>query len=439
MNYNLINTVCITIHILTIIVIRKNWKMQAILHPGFYFSILWTISTISQWITTTVGIMPLPNEPAIYELNVYAAFTSLVFMLTSSIGKQNYTISDTFKLGTGTYDYLKVLIVLAFISTLLEWISSGASFSFSENRADVLYSQSHIGRRYTLLDSVLAICKTTMPFVTIVIGYILGIMLATDKALISKKWIALPIIIAFIDAMAQGGRISVLNSLKNYIIGVGFSIPLYKISNKRVFKLLFYSVTCVIAFFAFISFVGESRAEYTGAEYSFSQFGIFGGVVDYMTSHYWGYQLRRIDYANNIDLYYGINTFYGFLDFRIPFSASLGFNGNIWDMLGVEFDPLKIYKSGVEGSYTTSSQFMPLVADFGTKGAYVAIIVLVCLTQRLFLSIVRNRKKSALSLVFYYIFFCYWFGSNFNGGFMSLYTVFLAAVLFDVIRKFRVY
>ncbi|MDY5621471.1 MAG: hypothetical protein SPF43_00445, partial [Bacteroidales bacterium] len=113
---------------------------------------------------------------------------------------------------------------------------------------------------------------------------------------------------------------------------------------------------------------------------------------------------------------------------------SLGMNGNIWNIIGIDFDPLAVYKSGVEGSYTTSSQFMPLIADFGTKGAYCVIIILVFLTQKIFLSAIRTPQKTAISLILYYMFFCYWFGSNFNNGFMSLYTLFLAAILFESMR-----
>lgn len=431
-----INISCILIHIFTISILCKNWKWQSILHPGIYFSILWLISTISQWLACEFEVMPLPNEPAIYELNIYAAYTSLIFALFSFKGKRHHKIRNTFYIIDNGYRAIKILLIIALISTLISWISSGASFNFNENRADIISSQTHIGRSYTLFDSIMAICNTTLPFTTIAIGFCLGTLMAIGKSKVEKKWLALPIFIAFIDAMSQGGRVSVLNCIRNYVIGMGFSLPLFIISKWKFLKIILSFIIFSFIFLSFISIIGEARANYTGHEYSFSKFGIFAGVVDYMTSHYWGFQLRRIDYANDIDLYYGINTFYGFLDFRIPFSASLGFDGNIWDILGVNFDPLSIYKSGVEGSYTTSSQFMPLIADFGTKGTFIIIILLVFFTQKLFLITINKPQKTAISLVFYYMFFCYWFGSNFNGGFMSLYTLFLASILFELVKKY---
>lgn len=430
-----INVTCIAVHISAIWLIWKNWRAQAILHPGLYFSGLWLISTISQWLASSFDLMPTPNESAIYELNIYAAYTSLIFILMSFIGKKKHTIQPTFYIVENDNRFLKALIMIAFISTALTFISSGSSFDFNANRAGIISEQSHMSRSYTLFDSILAICNTTLPFVTIVVGYYLGIQLATGEKKMNTIWLVLPLAIGFISAMTQGGRIAVLTAIRNYIIGIGFALPLYSIPKSKIFKLLGYTSLFAFIFLSFISIVGESRADYTGYEYGFSRFGVFAGVVDYMTSHYWGFQLRRIDYANDINLYYGINTFYGFLDFRIPFSASLGLNGNIWDILGFNYDPYAIYKSGVEGSFTTSSQFMPLIADFGTKGAYIAIIVLVYITQKIFLSVVNKPIRSAISLVLFYMFFCFWFGSNFNGGFTSLYTVLLAAILFDIIRK----
>lgn len=434
MDYYFIDLICITIHIVAICVLWRNWRGQSILHPGIYFSALWLISTISQWLACKFDIMPLPNEPAIYELNKYAAYTSIIFMIFSFIGKKNHIRRDTFKIVEGKLGFIKVLLIISFASTILSWIYSGASFNFNENRADIIDSQTHIGKSFTIVDSLLAICNSTLPFVTIAVGFYLGMLMATGKSKIEKKWIILPIIIAFIDAMSQGGRISVLNCIRNYIIGIGFSLPLFSIPKSKIIKLTVSFIIFAFIFLSFISIIGASRADYTGHEYSFARFGVFSGVVDYMTSHYWGFQLRRIDYANDIDLYYGINTFYGFLNFRIPFSASLGFDGNIWNIIGIDFDPLAIYKSGVEGSYTTSSQFMPLIADFGTTGAYYVIILLVYFTQKIFLSVIQKNKKTAVSLILYYMFFCYWFGSNFNNGFMSLYTLFLAALLFELVR-----
>lgn len=435
MEFLSINIACILVHISAIGVIWKKWRTQAILHPGLYFSGLWLVSTISQSLSSSFDLMPTPNESAIYELNVYAAFTSFIFILMSNIGKKGHTVKPTFYLVDNNIRFIKILITIALISTITTFVSSGASFDFNANRADIISDQSHMSRSYTLLDSILAVCNTTLPFVTIVVGYCLGVQLATDEKKMKTIWIVLPLAIAFISAMTQGGRIAVLTSIRNYIIGIGFALPLYTIPKSKIFKLLGYTSLCAFIFLSFISIIGESRADYTGYEYGFSRFGIFSGVVDYMTSHYWGFQLRRIDYANDINLYYGINTFYGFLDFRIPFSASLGLNGNIWDILGFNYDPYAIYKSGVEGCFTTSSQFMPLIADFGTKGAYIVIIFLVYITQMLFLSVINNPKRNAISLVFFYMFFSFWFGSNFNGGFMSLYTVLLAAFLFDFIRK----
>ena len=434
MEYYFTDTICIIIHIIAIYVLWKNWKGQSILHPGIYFSILWLISTISQWLACKFNVMPLPNEPAIYELNWYAAYTSIIFMLFSFMGKKEHIKIDTFKIVESRCDFIKILLIISLASTLISWISSGASINFNENRADIISSQIHIDKSFTMLDSILAICNSTLPFVTIVIGFYLGMLMATGSSDIEKKWIILPIVIAFIDAMTQGGRVSVLNCIRNYFIGIGFSLPLYSIPKFKLVKLFLFVGIFLLIFLFFISIVGESRANFTGHEYRFSRFGIFSGVVDYMTSHYWGFQLRRIDYANDVNLYYGINTFYGFLNFRIPFSASLGFDGNIWNIIGVDFDPLAIYKSEVEGSFTTSSQFMPLIADFGTKGTYVMIVFLVFFTQKIFLSVVQRPKKTAVSLILYYMFFCYWFGSNFNNGFMSLYTLFLAAILFESMR-----
>lgn len=435
MNNDIISLVYVVVHILTLRVIYMNLKGRAILYPGFYFAGLWLISTISEWLALKYDIASLPNELAIYELNMYAAYTSLVFMLYSFWGRKESNTMNTFQIAGPNLQYLILLMKIALFTTIIVWIIGGASFNFSENRADIVESQIHLYRTHTLFDSIMSICNTAMPFVTIVIGYYLGEYLAKKNARIDKRWFWVPLIIAIMTAMTQGGRISVLNALRSYVIGLGFSLPLFTIDKNRKLKIITIIGISAVLFLVFISVIGESRASYTGYEYNYSRFGIFAGVVDYMTSHYWGYQLRRLDYANDINLYYGINTFYGLLDFRLPFSSVIGINGNMWNMLGVDFDPLRIYKEGIEGSYTTSSQFMPLIADFGTKGCFIAVIFLVGLTHKLYLNVIRRPKVSAISLIFFYMAFCYWFGSNFNNGVTSLYTLIISALVYDIARK----
>lgn len=435
MENDIISLVYVCIHIASITFFLKNWKARAILHPGFIFAILWLVSTISEWLALRYDIVSLPNELAIYELNMYAAFTSLVFVCFSFVGKSTEKKIDTFRIAGLNMTYINYLLWFALISTFFTWIINGASFDFSSNRSDIIDYQSHMSHNYTILDTLLALCNTAMPFVTIVIGYYLGIYLATGEAKVNKKWFYLPLIIAFVEAMTQGGRVSVLMSLRSYLLGIGFSLPLFSISKNRRRKIIAGSLAVLVLFLIFISVIGQSRATFTGNDYIYSRFGIFAGVVDYMTSHYWGYQLRRLDYADGINLYYGVNTFYGLLDFRIPFSSALGLPGNIWSIFGVDFDPLKIYKSGVEGCYTTSSQFMPLIADFGTRGCFIAIIFLVGITHKLFINLISVPKKSAFGIILFYMVYCYWFGSNFNNGFMSLYTVLISALVFELSKR----
>ena len=247
--------------------------------------------------------------------------------------------------------------------------------------------------------------------------------------------LALPFIIIFITALTIGGRNPIAICIKNYLLGIGIGLSASYMNRKLSIKLLRNVSFIVICFFLFATVISKGRTELynsSARQYDNKLVSNFYGVMEYMMSHYWGYQLRRYDVASGENLEYGICTFYGLGDINIPFSAILGIEGNLWTLLGVDYDPMDVYNSGVEGSQTTASIYSLLVRDFGVNGTFLAIPCLVIITHLLFIQLLKKQHRTALSMIPFLLLFKYWSSSNFNSGIESLYVYLIMSIIFDI-------
>jgi len=435
---DLINIICVLVHLLTLIVIWKVWGFRSFIHPGFYFAFLWIVSVTSQWYLIKINYASLPHPEYIDELNIYAAYTSICFSIFSlwKFHKTRKILLDV-DIVRDVNRY-RVLTYIVLICVIIMFISLGASFSFAYNRMEQTEGLKHIGRNFSFLYSISSIMVSTLIFLTISAGIFLSRIITKQVSKTNNKWILLmPLFATFIYALAIGGRNPIIGTLKNYFLGIGIGIPIM-ISSKIKKKILSIIFSSVILFALFSTFIQEGRAnikQQSTKTYDSKFVENFSGIMEYMSAHYWGYQLRRIDFATGEDLMYGVATFYDIGSISIPFSSQLGINGDLWTLFGVKYDPLGIYKSGSEGSYTTSTIYSLLIKDFGIVGTYIAIILLVAITQIVFLNLMNKPKKTAISLIFHILFFTYWASSNFNSGFMNIQGLIIGAVIFDLVLR----
>ena len=296
----------------------------------------------------------------------------------------------------------------------------------------------HINRSFSILDSFLVILTSPLVFYSLTMGREMAKKIVgngTEKY--CNFYIVMPLLITVISSLAIGGRNPVVKTIKDYFLGLGTGVNVSR--NKKVRnRLLIIMLVGLIGFMGFSTFISNDRAETYGAnvrEYS-SKFASFSsGIMEYMSFHYWGYQLRRTDFSSGKDSTYGVATFYGLGNLSIPFSSSIGLKGNLWSLLGVDYDPLDVYKSQVDGSYTTSTIFSLLVRDFGTEGTFFAIVLIVIMTQLIFLRTLKVTRRSAMSLIPLLCVFGYWASSNFNSGFPAIQPLIIGALIFDLTQK----
>ena len=432
-----INVIVVLFHIISLLTIWKIWKWKAFAHPGFYFSGLWFISVISEWYLVNMAYASTPYPEYIDELNIFTAFTSLCFTITSLIGKKHSILSFSIDIISNNKVYLKLMYVV-FGATLVNFIISGATLSFGQNRMNLVSDLGHINRSFSILDSFLVILTSPLVFYSLTMGREMAKKIVgngTEKY--CNFYIVMPLLITVISSLAIGGRNPVVKTIKEYFLGLGTGVNVSR--NKKVRnRLLIIMLVGLIGFMGFSTFISNDRAETYGAnvrEYS-SKFASFSsGIMEYMSFHYWGNQLRRTDFSSGKDSTYGVATFYGLGNLSIPFSSSIGLKGNLWSLLGVDYDPLDVYKSQVDGSYTTSTIFSLLVRDFGTEGTFFAIVLIVIMTQLIFLRTLKVTRRSAMSLIPLLCVFGYWASSNFNSGFPAIQPLIIGALIFDLTQK----
>lgn len=436
----MLNICFILTHLLSILVFIKIWRWRAWAHPGFYFSGIWLVSVISEWYLLSTGEAILVSQHLIDELNVYAAFTSLTFLLFAFIGHKHANRNIRINIVRDKKKYLSYLYLCLFV-VILDFIIKGATFSFGLNRLASTGDMAHMTRIASPIDAVFSILTSPIIYFTIFAGIeLVKYFTKSSQFSFSKLSIAVPFIITFINALIIGGRNPVAISIKHYLWGLGLGLSTYLITKRVKRRIIRFAFVVFVAFSLFSTMVAIQRQQVFGFSKTEVQgenkiISAFSGIMDYMSAHYWGYQLRRNDFSKGDTLQYGVCTFYGLGNLSIPFSGLMGIKGNLWEWIGVKYKPNEVYMSGVTGFYTTSTIYALLVRDFGVKGTYFAIIFLVLVTQLIFAHLFRHEHKTALSLIPIIIVLTYWSSSNFNSGMPDLQPLLIGALLFDLTQN----
>lgn len=436
----MLNIACIFIHLFSFIIIVKIWKWKALAHPGLYFSGIWFVSVVSEWYLLTTGEAVFIDQNLIDELNIYSAFTSLMFLMFAFVGEGYYNRDFKINIVKNKKRYINYLYLCLFIASI-NFIIKGATFSFGLNRQIYTDDMAHVTNDASPLDAIFSILTSPIIYFTIFAGIELAKYFTKSSQFnFSKLNIAVPFIITFINALIIGGRNPIAISVKQYLWGMGLGLSAYLITKNVKRKIIRFAFLVLIAFSLFSTAVAIQRQQVFGFSKTEVQgenkiVSAFSGIMDYMSAHYWGYQLRRNDFSKGDDLKYGVCTFYGLGNLYIPFSGFLGIEGNLWKWLGVKYSPNEVYTSGVEGFYTTSTIYSLLVRDFGVKGTYFAIILLVFISQLIFTHSLRHEHKTALSLIPIIIVLTYWSSSNFNSGMPGLQPLLIGALLFDLTQN----
>lgn len=420
----------------------KTWKWRSFISPGFYFGALWILGVIGTQIFIDLGLLPIFNKEYLSELNIYIGFTGICFLLLTSKGRnqiQEDAIKFNFIPSFKSFLYLSSFLLVVAVVT---FVSSGASFDMGASRERVhetLANQSIIVGYAQSLSTVLSICA----------GYTFGKFFLKDIYLsLPKRVIFLfPMIAGLIFSIYLGGRVNFVYSIVEYLIGFSLSLPIkpQKSVNKKVIGYMFMGLIAVSLFISLVAaqrqehYGGESR-EYNMVKSNYPIATILYGPMEYMTSSYWGYQLRRRDFVDENNLGYGTYTFNGFINWTLPFAGRVGLEDfSIANMLGIKHGAQDSYDFKRKYYYVTHSCYIPIVQDFGHWGAFPFIFFLVYISHSLFVMVQKRRSiKHAYLLFLFYLFFYYWVKSNYYGFLMqSVLVVLYGFLLIDILNKFN--
>jgi len=427
----------------------KIWGMKMLLHPGFYFAMIWVIAVPSQWYLMKLKIALIPFPKYIDELNIFVAFTAFCFLIFSFQGRNKNTIQDIELNFLYSKKFYKILlyVTLAGVSFkfIYSWLYLGATLNMGETRLAYTKDLIHIKRSFNTLEILFSYMSMFYPVITILAGYYLGRMIQKREALINSYWLlGLPLLITFIQVITIGGRNPMAIGIKYYLFGLAFTMSYY-LNNRIKRKYILYALMVILSFGSFSSFVNNQRMVAFGATRNVQKvsdnvlINNFSAIMQYMSDHYWGYQLRRNDSFNSSQLGFGYFTFNGIFLTEIPFSSLIGFQGNLGDILEFEenrLDYKRLARLKKDGFYTTRSVYIEMICDFGQKGIFLFIILFTYYSNRLFINVSNRKFQKPLNLFFLFLCFNYWASSNFQSVYATgIFITFIIFWLFDLLQK----
>ncbi|MBP3383464.1 MAG: oligosaccharide repeat unit polymerase [Tidjanibacter sp.] len=411
----------VTLLVLILLVIRqiKVWKLRVFLSPGFYFGLLWSLGVVGILIFTHAELIPLDVPENMNELMSFIGFTGLVFLLLtkwgySKINKEAICVNFT------SWKVYKVLSIILLFAAVVEFFRLGGNLNMGAARGMVHDIQAS---RPTWINYA----TTIVPPISIWAGYKAMSLLVTKNKIpiVTAILLLLPLIANLIFSISEGGRVDFVYCFAYYLAGAALSLPI-KRSFKNLKKPIIVIACGAVLLSAFISGVASQRAEYSKGtlsdkqmffEQEYKGLSFLYGPVEYMTESFIGYQYRRDDAVDLNQLGYGRYTLNGFINWTVPFAGQLGIEDvSIAKSLGIYYNNQETYDFRRVAFFVTHSCYIPIVKDFGPRGAYLFIVILVAIAHYLFVWI-QSRKHILFSVSFFFflLFWEFWVKSNYYG------------------------
>ena len=431
----------------------RSYGYRALLHPSFWFLVIWTLSATSFLIYASVGldyIIYFPDK--LVELFNYITFTALCigFVSWKRAKKTNQlliqwrpVVSEPF------FNKLATLLLAIGLANFLLF----SSFDLAANRASKYESAMEIGLSgslplYQVLFNVLLGLNGPL---LILSGYFIGLYFVGGGVQKLRKELFYPIILNIVQTLQIGGRSGIVASLLGLFFGFLIGLFSYQADYGLVFKKV--SKYVLILFAAFTVYSGYINAVREGTDVKNSSsyarwdkhpfLAPFGSLMQYMTDHYPGYQInvKKFD-VDNTPLDLGQNTFSCFLSFSVPvFSQIAGFPVSIQHLFNLK--EMNVAKGNLEAigddwANTTRTVFYVLYIDFGYVGVFYIIFVFVVLSQYFYDRVYFGHKQSIFFIVPLLIVYKLWintiFSNHLAGNWLAgyLYTY----LIFDVLNNY---
>lgn len=413
------------------------WKARALMSPGFYFSVIWGLGIIGVIIFKSLGILVEYIPKHIDELNILVAFTSFCFTLFVKRGRNRVSseVSINIEFISST-QLFKILSVFYLLLSVYVFFTEGSGLDFATARDSMhttIENRSFLVGYFRILSVPLAIYA----------GSRLVKLLSHSKrvSITTYIYLMLPFLADTLFSFTEGGRVAMVYSMLMYVVGGAISLPI-NFNFKLYKKVLLNAVIFIIMLNVIISWIGSIRADKYDDKVNLVKkelgpMSFLYGSISYIQTSYLGYQYRRDDAVDLNNLGYGKYTFNGFINWELPFSARFGLeNSSIAHLLGIYYHNQETYDFTRDYYYVTHSAYIPIIKDFGFKGAFIAIFFIVFIAHSLFIKIQkRNEIKYATTFFFFYLFFDYWSRSNFYGSLSSSILIPLYSfLLIDIIN-----
>lgn len=424
----------------------KTWKIRALLSPGFYFAVMWSLGVLGLFLFKGADMLIETYPEYIDELNILVAYTGCCFIAVTAKGRKSIDIGHPVKFNfIESFTLFGVLSFFIFLAAVIIFYREGHGLDFGTARENM--HETVAGRN--VIVNYLRLISTPL---SIYAGHHVILFLNSPKRIRISKYILLmlPFFANMLFSLTEGGRVSMVYSMLEYIIGAGLAIPL-NFDIKKYRKVIVVGILVAVSINGMITWIGNERDKYhndSDSELIQEKLGVFSflyGASNYIYASYVGYQYRRVD-AVTPDLGYGRYTFNGFINWQFPFLAQFGVkNASIADALDIYYHNQETYDFSREYYYTTHSAYIPIVKDFGFYGSFIAIFILVYVAHSLFVKIQRRHSIIRVcTFFFYYLFFLYWVKSNFYGTLsgsilIPLYGFLLIDILNILFRKKNIY
>ena len=445
--------------ILCFLIQLKYYGVKCFLHPSILFLLIWILSVISFIIYINVGLIYIIfDQSLIEELFGYVSFTALCFILASTFSYKklkNKPVLWTPKFDEELFKIISTVILL--YSLIFFFIGSG--FDIVKNREQMVGNEQwtalHAGSISYLQMISSLLFGLSLPML-ILSGYFIGktyYLRYNQKLKINIKiYYFYPFINAALNTIAAGGRAGIFSSILFLIMGILLALFKYSdVSTKIIYKFLRYGLIIFISFSVFTTYVNVLRE---GGEVSYARSVVrwdyypalkpFSGLLQYLTDHYPGYQLRRVD-SIPPEPRLGQTSLSGFTMFSVPVvSQLLGTPISIQAAFNL-YAPntilrgLELKKANALWTNTTGTVYILLYEDFGYWGTFIAIFIFVIITQWIFNSIFLKKRTSFLPILPFILIYYFWSQTIFShvilGNWMSgfIYSFLIA----DIISSYK--
>jgi hypothetical protein len=435
----------------------RMYKSRFLLHPSIWFFIIWILSVTSFLIFIKLGFDYIVfYEDLLIELFKYISFTALSILFISLLSFKRINRRYVDWNPVFNEDLFKIISGTILIITIINFFVFAGS--------DIVANREQIMRQ----DESIALKGSSLSFIQILLNIVSGInrpMLILSGYFICKEFAQnnskfyqlkiyyfFPFFTGVIETIAMGGRAGITTTLLYIVLGIVlalFGLNIYRA--EIVKKLVKYGIVVFVLFSVFATTVnviregGTSKSATEARWKNYPWLKPFGGILQYLTDHYAGYQLRRVD-SITPQLELGQISLSGFTMFKIPVFSQLAGTPisiqSIFDLYKPDVVKASHERETEEALWadTTATVYYLLYDDFGYGGTYIAIFVFVLISQLIFNNVFKSHKTSFLSILPFTLVYYLWFTTIFShtiiGNWMSPYIY--SFLIADVIGRIRI-